>query len=356
MTLKLHLHCIHYNINAAIRLLILDKKTHSLLSALLLFLSLNAFGQDFHYSQFHAAPLTVNPSLTGVYDGDARYTGNFRSQWSAVPVSYTTFSLGYDQKLNTARAKGWSVGAIFNYDQAGDSRLSLLQLGLSAGYQQPIGKRQTLMLGAMLGAGQRRFKLGDLTFDEQFIGGTFIANAPISEDFTNTSFVFLDAAVGVGWQVRLSERMQFTLGASAWHINRPRFGFLDEDLRQTIKYGINLDAVIQLTEVLDVMPSAIYFNQGSYNERIFGAYWRYHLDQRRAKEKAVLFGTWYRLNDAAIVAIAMEYMNWRFGLSYDVNASPFADATRFRGGIEFSGQYILKKVKILEKKQVCPIF
>jgi hypothetical protein len=164
-------------------------------------------------------------------------------------------------------------------------------------------------------------------------------------------------AIGVNWLVRISERLKFTLGSSVWHLNTPRFSFLADDNSQLpIKYGLNVDAVIQLSDRVDVMPSAIYFLQGSYHERIFGAYWKYYLDQRKAQEKAILFGTWYRLNDAVISSVAIDFVVWRVGLSYDINVSDFAVATRGRGGFELSGQYIIAKVKPIEKKMICPIF
>ncbi len=326
---------------------------------LMAFWSISLQGQDLHFSQFHAAPLNVNPSLTGLFNGDIRWMGNFRSQWSSVPVPYTTFSLGFDQKFLTNKLGKNNLGGGFyvNYDQAGDSELSLLQTGVTFAYAQNINKISFLSIGGMIGAGQRRFKTTNLTFDEQFIDGTFIATAPISENFTNTSFSFIDMAVGVNWLVRISDRLKFSIGSSVWHLNTPRFSFLENDNSVLpIKYGLNLDAVIQLSDRVDVLPSAIYFLQGAYHERIFGAYWKYYINQRKGQEKAILFGTWYRMNDAVIASTAVDFGYWRVGLSYDANSSDFAVATRGRGGFELSGQYIIAKVKPIEKKMICPIF
>jgi len=322
--------------------------------------SIGLQAQDLHFSQFHATPLNVNPSLTGIFNGDIRWMGTFRSQWSSVPVPYTTFSVAYDQKFLTDGSlgqNGLAGGLYMNYDQAGDSELSLLQTGITFAYAQKINKVSFISIGGMIGGGQRRFKTTSLTFDEQFIDGTFIESAPISENFANTSFSFMDMAIGASWLVRISERLKFTLGGSAWHLNTPRFTFQnDDDSRLPIKYGLNLDAVIQLSDRVDVLPSAIYFLQGSYHERIFGAYWKYYIDKRKAQEKAILFGTWYRMNDSVISSVALDYGFWRVGLSYDINTSDFAIATRGRGGFELSGQYIIAKVKPIEKKMICPIF
>ena len=312
--------------------------------------------QDLHFSQFHATPLNVNPSLTGAFDGDMRYMTNFRSQWSSVPVPYTTFSLAYDQRFFKNK-NGLSGGLVINYDQAGDAELSLLQIGGTVSYVQSISKTSSIAIGGLIGAGQRRFKTLNLTFDEQFVDGTFSSNNAITETFPNTSFSFADMAIGINWQVKLTERLKFNLGSSAWHLNEPKFTFLqDDDSRLPTKFGINLDASIQLSPKVDILPSVIYFIQGAYHERIFGAYWKYYLDDRKGVKKALLLGTWYRLNDSAITSVALDYEFWRVGISYDINTSDFAIATRGRGGFELSAQYIIAKVKPIKEEKVCPIF
>ncbi|MGB0862743.1 MAG: PorP/SprF family type IX secretion system membrane protein [Saprospiraceae bacterium] len=316
--------------------------------------------QDLHYSQFHAAPLNVNPSLTGLFNGDIRWTGNFRSQWLSVPVPYTTFSVGYDQKIFTGgnlSNSGFGAGFVINYDEAGDSELSLMQVNPSISYSQQVNKRNFVSIGLSAGVGQRRIKTTNLTFDEQFIDGTFSPDNAITEIFPNTSFGFIDISAGLTWQVILTNRLKFNLGGSVWHLNQPKFSFLEDDesfLQR--KVGINMDATIQLSPTLDILPSAIYFIQGAYHERIFGAYWKYYIDARKGLEKAILIGTWYRMNDAAIASVGMDYDFWRASISYDWNTSDFNTATRGRGGYELAFQYIISKVKIIADQKACPIF
>ena len=58
--------------------------------------------QDPIFSQFYSTPMQINPALTGLFKGDLRFIGNYRSQWNKVPVNYMTFSGGVDQKfINT---------------------------------------------------------------------------------------------------------------------------------------------------------------------------------------------------------------------------------------------------------------
>ena len=46
--------------------------------------------QDLTFSQFYEAPLLRNPALAGIFTGDIRLKGNFRSQWGSISVPFKT--------------------------------------------------------------------------------------------------------------------------------------------------------------------------------------------------------------------------------------------------------------------------
>ena len=46
--------------------------------------------QDPHFSQFYASPLTLNPALTGKFDGTFRLAANYRNQWPGIYGTYVT--------------------------------------------------------------------------------------------------------------------------------------------------------------------------------------------------------------------------------------------------------------------------
>ncbi|MBK8556789.1 MAG: type IX secretion system membrane protein PorP/SprF [Lewinellaceae bacterium] len=50
--------------------------------------------QDLHYSQPQINPLHFNPAQTGVFRGDWRVSGLYRSQWESVPVPYRSLAAG----------------------------------------------------------------------------------------------------------------------------------------------------------------------------------------------------------------------------------------------------------------------
>ncbi|NBP57926.1 type IX secretion system membrane protein PorP/SprF [bacterium] len=65
---------------------------------MLLVMGTTAYSQDPHFSQFFAAPATVNPAYTGVFDGVARINTNFRQQWTNLGSPYTTGFASFDLK------------------------------------------------------------------------------------------------------------------------------------------------------------------------------------------------------------------------------------------------------------------
>ncbi|MBK7037948.1 MAG: type IX secretion system membrane protein PorP/SprF [Bacteroidetes bacterium] len=47
--------------------------------------------QDVHFSQYNAAPLALNPALTGVNSCDWRAGLTYRNQWNSVTTPYVTY-------------------------------------------------------------------------------------------------------------------------------------------------------------------------------------------------------------------------------------------------------------------------
>ena len=67
--------------------------------------------QDPNFSQFFASPLTLNPALTGKFDGVYRFAANYRNQWPTISNAYTTDTASLDMGIMKNR--------IPDYDQFG---------------------------------------------------------------------------------------------------------------------------------------------------------------------------------------------------------------------------------------------
>jgi len=72
--------------------------------ALTLFLGLPAAkAQDPGFSQFFASPLTLNPALTGKFNGIVRVAGNYRNQWPSINNAFITSTISVDAPIMTNR-------------------------------------------------------------------------------------------------------------------------------------------------------------------------------------------------------------------------------------------------------------
>ncbi len=96
--------------------------------------------------------------------------------------------------------------------------------------------------------------------------------------------------------------------------------------------------------------------QGPYEQIVAGGALKVHLNHNRGKELALALGAAYRVGDAFIPQIAVNYTQWYGSFSYDINISDFEVATARRGGPEFTLIYIISKVQPLGTFKACPLY
>ena len=318
--------------------------------------------QYIHFSQYHISPLNHNPAFAGIFDGDQRFSAVYKRQWYSVPVEYMTFTGSYDRNfidITDPDQNGFfSAGFMFNYDQAGDSKLSLLNLSLTGSYTQPLSKNAFLSGGVQLGYGSRSFKTVDLTWDNQWDGTSFDPSRGSGENFTDTNFGFIDIGAGLNLHVQSNQkRSKIDLGLGAFHLNKPQHSFYDDpDVKLPVRLAFNLQSVIQLAGKLDLMLNGLYHTQSEYKETVLNGYLNIHLSTRKAREIQLMLGAGVRFDDAFYPQIAIAYDGWKIGFSYDVNTSPFQAATDQSGGPELSLVYIIKRPRPLLESKNCRIF
>jgi len=95
-----------------------------------------AAAQDKHFTQFYAAPLTLNPALTGSFEGRYRVSTIYRNQWKKVLDNpFKTVALATDLRF-PARTRSKSkdaigLGLLFFNDKTGVIDFSTTQIALS---------------------------------------------------------------------------------------------------------------------------------------------------------------------------------------------------------------------------------
>ena len=328
---------------------------------LLLFVSSCLVAQDIHYSQFNSSPQNLTPAQTGLFDGDWRFAGNYRSQWSAIPVPYKTFSLAADTRFNKLLKNDVpAAGLVINTDKAGDSKFTTLQVLASLAYIKKLNKDSTNFLSVAIQPGftSKSFDVAALTFDNQYNGDVYDKNLLSNENFAKTRINYFELGGGLGYLWKKSARKQINIGVSGMHLTQPKQSFFNNDeIELDIKTCVSGLAEFPVSEKLDVIPTFLFQSQGKFKETVIGGFGKYYLKPVNGLTTAVSLGAFYRLKDAFVVVANMDYKNFNVGVSYDINTSRLVEATNRRGAIELSVIYIFKKEPVfIAKKRVCPIY
>lgn len=317
--------------------------------------------QDLHYSQFYHAPLSVNPALTGIFNGDKRINVSVRDQWRSVPVPWFTTTLGYDFKIypKSSERSFFGVGAFLNYDRQGDSRVTLGNLNLSGSYTYLLNRNNAITIGLAAGYALRGFNADDLTWDRQWDGEQFNASAASGEPVDVGRLGFFESAGGVNYRWQKSSRTKLDLGVGAFHLIEPNITFYNNDNltlpRRFSAYGIGN---VKLTETLDIQVDALYQLQDEYTELLAGAFLDFYLNRKPGKRFNLQVGGGYRFNEVPAVypKIGIRYNEFFVALNYDIDISELNQHTNYRGGPEIHLTYIITNVKPLGQFKVCPIF
>jgi len=322
-------------------------------------------GQDIHYSQFYNAPFLINPGLTGVFKEDARFTINYRNQWHSV-VDYETFTAAADMKFWPKRPRNgyFSAGLVFNRDQSGLSKLTLVNIGLNGSYTHQLSNTSFLTVGTQGSFNQRNFDIGDLLFDQQYDPGRGTVDPTLANGETSfnerNNFFALNAGINLRIQARntkalvdqLDKRTKLDVGVGFFNINRPDQAFEKSVLKQVLPSRITPYAlgVIQLGEQsnLDIVANGMVQFQQKYREALAMAGLRYHVNRMPGKQFALQAGANYRffkIGDAITPTFQVFYNSWQLGLSWDINISEFNVATNSNGGPELYIRYAISSIK-----------
>ena len=317
--------------------------------------------QDVHFTQFYASPLTLNPALTGAFDGRFRIQGIYRNQWAGVLDNpYKTFSTGVDLRFPLgAFGKRYkdaaAVGLVFFSDNIPGVELRTTQMALSGAYHKAMDPRnsQYLSAGFQIGLVQRSINFNSLTFNDQF-NGTTGYTFQSAENFPQNNFAFADFSAGINYSYSSpTTGLGFFAGAAMFHLLQPNVSFYAlnddtvEDATLYSRYSAHVSANLPVNERTSVQPRAMVNLQGPHFELTAGSNVR--LSVGGYGTAAVHLGVWARpvqdvedglSVDAVIGMVGFEYDNVLLGFSYDATLNGIAANRRAQGAFEISLAYL----------------
>ncbi|MBK9273588.1 MAG: type IX secretion system membrane protein PorP/SprF [Flavobacteriales bacterium] len=278
--------------------------------------------QDPQLSQFFAAPMYLNPALTGNTYQD-RIAMNYRNQWpSAVVNAFQTYAASYEhrsQKLNS----GFGVMAM--RDVAGANGLSFTQVAAAYSYEARINRKHAVRGGVRAAWTNRSFDPNSFLFADQVIRDN--AATSIESGFVQ-QVSYMDLSAG-----GLYYNERFWAGFSVNHLNRPQQSlFLNGDARLPMRTSVHTGYRFPLDGQRMAYSSTVgtfathYKAQGKWDQFDVGFY---------VDHDKLLAGIWYRgipglkayapgypNNDAVVLMAGYETpLQLRIVYSYDVTIS-----------------------------------
>ncbi len=332
--------------------------------SILLFLFVQTEAQDRLFSQFYASPLTLNPALTGAFEGKYRVSAIYRDQWAAaIDDPYSTFSTALDLRWRMGESKSKykdfaAVGLMFYNDKAGVLDLSTTSILVSGAYHKALDIKNTqyISLGFQLGVAQKNINYADITFEDQFNGTTGYSN-PTNERLPDNNFAFGDYAVGLNYvfSPQLS-KTRFFVGGAIHHFNEPTVSLYHksdpESTRPNNKldarYSAQFSAYLPLTDGIQLQPRTIFESQGSHLKLDGGMNVRVNTSDYR--NVAMHIGAYARpvrdfdeklRVDALVALVGIEFNNVLIGMSYDLNLGELSNFNRrtFEFSVAYLGEY-----------------
>ena len=314
--------------------------------------------QDPHFSQFFASPLTLNPAFTGKFDGTWRLAANHRDQWPSIPKAYVTTSASFDFPIMQNRVPEndvFGVGISGVSDASANSQLKLNYGSLSLSYHKALDENGYNTIGAGFQGtySSMNLDISKLTFEDMLTQNGFTGTT--SDILTNgNNQSYFDVNAGLLYSGSTNGENNFYLGASMYHINRPKVSFKDKNWFLSGRATVHGGGTFFLSDVVSVSTSVIHQIQNKASETTLGAAIGLNANNDNANPTNVYIGSWMRINDALIPYIGLEFGGIRIGASYDVNISSLKAATANRGGSEFSIIYIKRPPE--SKGIPCPRF
>lgn len=302
-----------------------------------------AYGQDVHFSQFNASPLTLNPALAGKLDCTYRAALNYRNQWNSIPAPYETYSAAFDAALWKGALNGsaFGIGLMAYNDVSGDGNLTNTNFSMSLAYHALLGENHVLSAGFQGAFVQKNVDIFSLVFANQIGPNGPLAGVAPNEQFEGP-ISYVDFNAGLHWSSAW-DNFSFNLGGAYYHILEPNETFLnDPNNVLSARYVGHGGFSVTLGDRASLSPSGLFMYQAGVYQINAGTALGLHWD-----EAALYMGIWDRLaggvnglgNDAIIALVGLEFSNFLLGFSYDVSTSGITDANNGKGGFEISLAY-----------------
>lgn len=273
-------------------------KSQKLLIVIFLLISGGVTAQNARFSQIGSAPMSLNPALTGRFDGKIRLIGLYSAQKTdSAKLNHQNISL--DFKLGKFRSFGddapegtesnkvtreakdevgtkrklsgyWGIG--LNYYHFGEENAPLKASYYSASVARHFYSQRNKYFG--IGA-QVTYAEGDLderrgkAYDKEISGGQFRyprkGPGTIPDQVLVSKKNYVDYNIGAYYGM-VTDAVGFELGAAMYHLFYPKNDILDRDDETKLRHRVTANSVlrVKLNSNWGLVQKNIYWQEGLY--------------------------------------------------------------------------------------------
>ncbi len=204
----------------------------------------------------------------------------------------------------------------------------------------------------------KRLDVTKLTFEDELTPTGFVQGTT-QETFSGqrVSASYFDVNAGLLYTGSTNGYNSFYLGASMYHINRPKESFQgDQYFILNSRFTFQGGGRIPVGQYNYLHFAANHSMQAKAHNTMIGGAYALNLNADDSNPVNFYIGSWYRFEDAIIPYIGLEFGEFHLGASYDVNISSLKPGSNVRGGAELSLIYIKKPADPNLRNLNCPKF
>lgn len=333
----------------------------------------SAIAQSIIFSQYYFSPSNLNPALAGL-EKDLFFGINHRSQWRDLTIPYNASLFTFTCPFFTAKPKLYHAGGValsLSQETAGSNQLYRSFRGqLSAAYNLRLDYKSRNILAFGLQGGLVRNSINDshLQWGTQYnklIG--YDAGISPSLGQLNDRITYPAFSTGIAWHHRAGKphshdinkrKYSGFLGVSVANLNRPNIAhFTTYTSRTPLIYTAHGGIEHQIRNI-QLSYHALWIKADNAYHFNFGTYITYGLENfnhSSFNSLSLLFGSWYRVQDAFVLSMGLQTKRLSTVISYDFNKKiNAADNTLSGGAYEVSVSYRIPG-KIINKQYGIPL-
>jgi len=313
--------------------------------------------QDVLTVPFKVAPLTINPALTGMFNGNLRISAAYQNQWQSVTVPYVTVAVGADMPVAVAKNGNYlACGLQTIKSVAGDGNMANTGITASLAWHMQLGRHEKAYAKELAVGLQGGYALNSINIAYISSGNWTMAQQQQMTLGGGNDVAYYNVNAGVNYSQSIGSKFNYTLGVAGYNLNQPHN---DIDRKQNRIVGLSpayveaAGANWAISARVTLQP-AFLCRQTEYNNTFtIGTDVQYILLKSRSPSlfPYIFAGAWYRDGDVVTATAGVGIRSFRAGVVYDYY---YGNLNTKTGGFQIQCSYIAPRRKATPSLRTVP--